>query len=327
MRKPEITTVAALLVLAAFPAAAQDSKSWLEAQGLEAGATKTHEEFEAMVARVKGAKDAASAQERVVVFAKGKLAWQSNPKENEPAAKWGLHALGTDLDGDGKPEMHISGFSGGANCCTTHYVYKLKPQVRRHAAHPANHVGGGEFVETPGRKTPIMVSADDSSANAFGPYSSSYFPAVILEVSSKGRFQFAIDLMRSKLPGQPPAVCAQPVASANPWLKERCGEYTTARRVARINEIKSRLAGVKQGRAAEQVKWDDYVATGVLAAMAAEVNRYTYTGHGTAGMGWLETVWAGNEPIKLKFVAELRKTWTKSVFAADLRALGAGFHQ
>jgi hypothetical protein len=107
------------------------------------------------------------------------------------------------------------------------------PKVSKLASYAANNVGGGDFLEVPGRKTPIMITADDSSAYGFAPYANSYFPAVILEVSPKGRFQFAADLMRSKLPAQPPPVCGQPAATNNPWLKERCGEYVSSRRNAR----------------------------------------------------------------------------------------------
>ena len=70
-----------------------------------------------------------------------------------------------------------------------------------------------------------MISADDSSANAFAPYANSYFPVVILEVGPKNRLQFARDMMQSRLPAAPP-VCTTPKMAGNPWLKERCGEYT-----------------------------------------------------------------------------------------------------
>ena len=312
----------AALAAPAAPAGPQDSKSWLESQGLEAAASKEFQEFEAIVARVKGAKDAQSAEERVVVFAKGKLAWQSGPKDLvEPAVKLTLHSLGRDLDGSGAPQLHFSGFSGGAHCCTTHYVYKLKPQVRRHAVYPARNVGGTDFMDLPGRKTPIMISADDSSATVFAPYSNSYFPLVVLEVSPKGKFQFAADLMRTRLPGMPPPVCAQPAATANPWLKERCGEFAGAKRKTRTTEIQAKLKEIKSSRSADKIKWDDYYATGVLSAVAAEMNRHAYTGYGAAGMNWLETVWPGNDTVKVAFLEKLRESRAKSVFADELRLL------
>ena len=145
---------------------------------------------------------------------KGKPAWQSNPKETDPGSKWTIVSMGRDLEGKGQPDVHFSTNTGGANCCTTHYMYSLKPQVKRLAIYSAGSMGGGDFVEVPGRKAPVMVSADDSSANAFAPYANSYFPLVILEVGPKGRLQFAQDMMQSRLPGMPPPVCQQPFANA-----------------------------------------------------------------------------------------------------------------
>jgi hypothetical protein len=313
----------ALGVAVALQANAQDANAWLEAQGLEAADTKTYEDYEIVVARVKGAKDVKEAGERVAILRRGKPVWQSNPKETEPGSKWTLHSVGRDLDGDGKGDMHISSFSGGAHCCTTHQVLRLKPRVTRLAAYSAGNVGGGEFIDIADRKTPVMISADDSSAFAFAPYANSYFPVMILEVGRKGRLQFARDLMQSRLPGQPPPICANAAATANLWLKERCGEYITSRRQERTNQIKTRLAGIKSGRSADKLKWEDYFENGVLAAISAEMNRYAYTGHGNAAMNWLETVWPGNDAIKVRFVNMLRQTQSKSVFAADLRAMAA----
>jgi hypothetical protein len=306
-----------MLAGASIPAFAQDSKAWLESQGLEVVDTKSFNEFEAVVARA-----TAGGEQRAIIFGKGgKPLWQSNPKETDPGSKWVIHSIGRDLGGIGQPAVHFSSNTGGASCCTTHHVYQLKPQVKRLAVYSAGSMGGGDFIDVPGRKAPVMVSADDSSANAFAPYANSYFPLLILEVGPKGRLQFAQDMMQSRLPGQPPPVCTQPLTSANPWLKERCAEYTSSRRQARTAEIKSRLSSVKANRSADQLKWENYFENGVLAAVSAEINRYAYTGHGAAGFNWLETVWPGNDAVKAKFVATLRQTQAKSVFAEDLKSI------
>src|SRR5688572_19528556 len=314
-----------LCLAAAMPAAAQDAKAWLAAQGLDGADVKPFQEFEAVVARVKGVADPKAAEERVVVLRQGKPVWQSNPKETDPGSKWTIHSIGRDLDGNGQPDMHFSSHNGGAQCCTTHHVLQLKPQVKRLAAYSAGSVGGGDFLEVAGRKAPVMISADDSSANAFAPYANSYFPVMILEVGPKGRLQFARELMQSRLPGQPPPVCATPTASANSWLKERCGEYTASRRNERTKQIQSRLAQIKSGRSADKLKWEDYFENGVLAAVSAEMNRFTYTGHGNAAFNWLETVWPGNDAVKVKFVQTLRQTQAKSAFAPDLQALASDY--
>jgi hypothetical protein len=312
-----------VLALAGSAFASDETKAWLEAQGLEAKDSKEFQDFEAVVARVKGAKDNASAEERAIVFLKGKPAWQSSPKETDPGSTWVLHSIGRDLNGGGQPNVHFSSHTG-ANCCTTHHIYSLKPKVTRLAVYQAGSMGTGEFIDVPDRKVPVMISADDSSANAFAPYANSYFPLVILEVG-KGRMQFARDLMQSHLPGQPPPVCAKPFVATNPWLKERCAEYQTTRRNSRTSEIRTRLANIKSSRSADKLKWEDYFENGVLAAVSAEMNRYSYTGHGGAGMSWLETIWPGNDAVKLKFITTLRQTQAKSVFAEDLKGLASDY--
>ncbi|HUI99628.1 MAG TPA: hypothetical protein VLY46_05290 [Usitatibacter sp.] len=306
----------------AASAYAQDPGPWLESKGLEASDTKQYEEYVAVVAHVKGAADAKAAEERVVVFRQGKPVLETSEKDAPPGSRWTIRSIGRDLDGDGKPDLHISSFTGGGNCCTTHYVYRLKPQVRRTAVYAAGAMGGGDFIDVAGRKQPIMISADDSSAGAFAPYANSYFPLVVLEVGS-GRFELARDLMQSRLPGMPPPVCQVPVATANLWLKERCGEYTTLRRQERTSEVKTKLSAIKSARSVEKLEWSDYFGSGLLGAVAAEMNRYTYTGHGDAGYNWLETVWPGNDEVKVKFIETLRETQAKSAFAEDLKRLAA----
>jgi len=301
---------------AAIPAYGQDSKAWLEKENLVAVDAKAFNEFEVVVAA-----PAAGGEQRAVILVKGRPAWQSSPKDTDPGSKWTIVSVGRDLEGKGQPDTHLSVNTGGANCCTTHFVFSLKPQVKRLAVYSAGSMGGGDFIDVKDRKQPVMISADDASANAFAPYANSYFPLVVLEVGPRGRLQFAQDMMQSRLPGMPPPVCSQPFASANPWLKERCAEYQTARRQARTADIKQRLAAIKATRSAAELKWEDYFENGVLSAVSAEINRYTYTGHGAAGMNWLETVWPGNDAVKAKFVNTLRMTQAKSVFAEDLKAI------
>lgn len=37
---------------------------------------------------------------------------------------------GTDLTGDGQPEMIVTAWSGGAHCCYKHYIFELQPKLR-----------------------------------------------------------------------------------------------------------------------------------------------------------------------------------------------------
>ena len=271
MRWLRFVSMAMAGLAVAASALAQDPSAWLESQGLEATDTKPFEDFVAVVVHAKGAADAAAAQERVVVFRQGKPVLETSAKDAPAGSRWTIRSIGRDLDGDGQPDLHLSSFTGSGNCCTTHFVYRLKPRVARTAVYASGAMGGGDFLDVPGRKGAVMISADDSSANAFAPYANSYFPMVVLEVGH-GRLELARDLMQSRLPGMPPPVCQLPVATANLWLKERCGEYTGLRRQERTAEVKQKLAAIKSGRSVEKLEWSDYFGNGLLGAVAAEMN-------------------------------------------------------
>ena len=75
-----VAVMAALAI--AWPAAAQDTNAWLEAQGLEAVESKSHEGLDVVIARTKGAKDAATGGDRVVVLRAGKPQELSSPLQD-----------------------------------------------------------------------------------------------------------------------------------------------------------------------------------------------------------------------------------------------------
>ena len=129
-----VLALAATLALPALaakpPEPVLDAKAWLESQGLESAKIEPLQDLEVVVARLKGTTDPKAAEERVIVFRRASP-WQSNPKETDPGSKWTILSVGRDLDGDGQPDVHFSSNSGGQGCCTTHYVFKLKPKVKR----------------------------------------------------------------------------------------------------------------------------------------------------------------------------------------------------
>src|SRR6185312_13915293 len=141
-----LTAAILFAAAAALPAHAQEAQAWLDKEGLEAVDTKTLNEFEAVIAKPKG-----GGEQRAAIIAKGKVAC--------PGSKWTIVSMGRDLAGNAIPDVHFSVNTGGANCCTTHYIYQLKLPVKRLAVYAAGSMGGGDFVEVPGRKAPVMVSA------------------------------------------------------------------------------------------------------------------------------------------------------------------------
>ncbi len=53
------------------------------------------------------------------------LGQPADAQDNIPAI-----ANGTDVTGRGRPDMIVSLFTGGAHCCTVHYVFELEPQFK-----------------------------------------------------------------------------------------------------------------------------------------------------------------------------------------------------
>jgi hypothetical protein len=47
-----------------------------------------------------------------------------------PISNIPLVPSGSDLTGNGQPDMMVNSWSGGGHCCSTHYVFELKPKLR-----------------------------------------------------------------------------------------------------------------------------------------------------------------------------------------------------
>jgi hypothetical protein len=75
----------------------------------------------------------------VRVYLHGKLAYRLANDEGltyslgQPADadnKIPLVPNGSDLTGNGRPDMMVTSWSGGAHCCFTHYIFELEPKLR-----------------------------------------------------------------------------------------------------------------------------------------------------------------------------------------------------
>ncbi|MBB6098859.1 hypothetical protein HNR42_002294 [Deinobacterium chartae] len=73
-----------------------------------------------------------------------------------------------DLDQDGQPEVLLSGYSGGAHCCTTHYLYQLKDAPRLMLRYFAGNAPGLMPKQLDGKGALELVGSDDRFAYAYG---------------------------------------------------------------------------------------------------------------------------------------------------------------
>jgi hypothetical protein len=93
----------------------------------------------------------------------------------------GLGGLtGTDVTGEGHPDVVIETFTGGAHCCFSTLVYDLGPTLTQVLHTPESNCGG-QFEDLDGDEVLEFVTCDDLFAYSYCPYASSPAVQVILQ--------------------------------------------------------------------------------------------------------------------------------------------------
>lgn len=87
---------------------------------------------------------------------------------------------GTDLTGEGHPDVVIQVFTGGAHCCFSTIVYDLGPQLTKVLESPLSNCGGS-FTDLDGDGVAEFVTCDDLFAYAYCPYAGSPAAQVVLQ--------------------------------------------------------------------------------------------------------------------------------------------------
>jgi len=88
-----------------------------------------------------------------------------------------------DVEGDGEPEVTVDLFSGGAHCCFTTLIFRLKPGPPPTYSTTVASWGNGGYVlkQLDGDGIADFVTTDDAFAYTFAPYVASYRPPQFFE--------------------------------------------------------------------------------------------------------------------------------------------------
>ncbi len=115
--------------------------------------------------------------------------------DDDPDAK--LVTIGSDITGDGQPDLVVSEWLGGANCCLTLHIFEIGTRFRKIADIDAEFGDQGphfvHFDKLPGLQIQIY---DWTFANWHADFADSPAPKVILQYQH-GAYGVAPDLMRT----------------------------------------------------------------------------------------------------------------------------------
>jgi len=128
---------------------------------------------------------------------------------------------GTDINGDGLPDLIVSAWSGGAHCCYSSGVYSVGEDVKAVLLLETGNCGPGEFEDLDGNGTREFITCDDRWAYAYCSFADSPFPRVIYSYDS-ARGMYVPDTPRyaSRYRDQ----LAEALDNAQTWLSESGGQ-------------------------------------------------------------------------------------------------------
>jgi hypothetical protein len=114
--------------------------------------------------------------------------------ENKKANK--LIAMGKDITGNGKPNLVVSQWTGGARCCSVYQIFEIGREFRKIAI-----IEGGDFTDMDGDSKLEVVVGDRTFAHMAPDYVSYRSPDVILRYQD-GAYRIAVDLMHKPAPSR-----------------------------------------------------------------------------------------------------------------------------
>jgi FG-GAP repeat len=128
---------------------------------------------------------------------------------------------GTDINGDGLPDLIVSAWSGGAHCCYSSGVYSVGEDVKAVLLLETGNCGPGEFEDLDGNGTREFITCDDQWAYSYCSFADSPFPRVIYSYdSSRGLYVPDTPRYASRYRAQ----LAEALDDAQIWLSESGGK-------------------------------------------------------------------------------------------------------
>ncbi len=200
--------------------------------------------------------------------------YRYNPNEKTSIEKI-VVPMGTDITGDGEPNLVVLEITGGNRCCFIHHVFEIGREFRKIAS-----IDGPyrvKFTDWDGDSKMELVLNDWWFENLVNPYANIRPPDVVLRYQD-GAYRIASDLMHKPPPSR---------------------EYLEGR----AQEAQEDTSwGVRNA-------WPD-----VPASLLNTMLELLYTGHPDLAWQFIEMAWPPNIPEKDEWVSEFRATLVESQF-------------
>jgi hypothetical protein len=214
-----------------------------------------------------------------------------DPKDPDAA----LVKMGTDITGAGQPDLVVSEWSGGANCCLTLHIFEIGRTFRKLGSIDAKFGDEGPHfvrVDKSGKNAGVQIQIDDwTFANWHSDFADSPAPKVILRFSDGG-YRVAADLMRAPPP-------------------------TPSDLDARAAEIRNHKNDSKSN------SWPDADISSTLWATMLDL---VYSGHATDAWKFLDRAWPPKIGGKDAFARDFRAQLKKSPYSSAVEAMNASDH-
>jgi hypothetical protein len=209
---------------------------------------------------------------------------------DDPDAK--LVAMGRDITGNGRPDLVISEWSGGANCCLTFHIFEIGKKFRNIAEIDAEFGDQGpHFVHLDQSRGLQIQIYDWTFANWHSDFADSPAPKVILRFSD-GAYRVSPDLMRSPIPS--------------------------------VSDLDARVAAIRTHKNSSRNKsWPGADVSPILWATMLDL---IYTGHAGDAWKFLDRAWPAQIGGKDEFARDFRAQLKRSPYWSAVDTMNASDH-
>lgn len=206
-----------------------------------------------------------------------------------------LVKMGKDITGDGQPDLVVSEWSGGANCCLTFHIFEIGSTFRKIGTIDGKYGDAGPHfmhMDKDSKTAGLQVQVSDwTFANWHSDFADSPAPKVSLRFS-EGAYRVSPDLMRSSIPS--------------------------------VSDLDARVATIRAYKNPSKSKsWPGAAISPILWATMLDL---IYTGHAGDAWKFLDRAWPPQIGGKDAFARDFRAQLKRSPYWSAVDAMNAADH-